>query len=85
MTGGLAIPGPGHYSSEKMERNAMGAPSISLIPLTGTVINEMILEYMSLVGDRRREEMAHTLESGRSTQSDIMAVTLRGMILRTSA
>ena len=45
----------------------------------------MILDYMALSGDRRRAEMAHFLESGRSVQSDIMAVTLRGMILRTSA
>ena len=63
----------------------MGGSTISLAPLTGSAINEMLLEYMSLSGDRRRAEMAHFLESGRSTQSDIMAVTLRGMILRTSA
>ncbi|MHC1791018.1 hypothetical protein [Solidesulfovibrio sp.] len=63
----------------------MRAPSITLAPLTGSAINDMILEYMALSGDRRRTELAHFLESGRSTQSDIMATTLRGMILRTSA
>lgn len=68
-----------------MERNAMSAPTIALAPLTGTAINDMIYEYMSLSGDRRRTELADFLESGRSPQSDIMAVTLRGMILRTSA
>jgi hypothetical protein len=68
-----------------MERNTMGAPTITLAPLTGSAINEMILDYMALSGDRRRAELAHFLESGRTTQSDIMAMTLRGMILRTSA
>ncbi|KHK01946.1 hypothetical protein [Desulfovibrio sp. TomC] len=63
----------------------MSAPTIALAPLTGTAINDMIYEYMSLSGDRRRAELAGFLESGRSTQSDIMAVTLRGMILRASA
>ena len=63
----------------------MGAPTITLAPLTGSAINEMILDYMALSGDRRRAELAHFLESGRTTQSDIMAMTLRGMILRTSA
>jgi len=63
----------------------MSAPTIALAPLTGTAINDMILEYMSLSGERRRAELAHFLESGRSPQSDIMIATLRGMILRTSA
>ncbi len=63
----------------------MRAPTITLTPLTGTAINDMILEYMSVNGDRRRAEMAHFLESGRSTQSEIMAVTLRGMIMRATA
>ena len=63
----------------------MSAPTIALAPLTGAAINDMIYEYMSLSGDRRRAELAGFLESGRSTQSDIMAVTLRGMILRASA
>ncbi|WP_300159034.1 hypothetical protein [Solidesulfovibrio sp.] len=56
-----------------------------ITPLTGSAINNMILEYMSLAGDRRRAELAHFLSSGRSVQSDIMAVTLRGMILSASA
>ena len=63
----------------------MSAPTIALAPLTGSAINEMLYEYMALAGDRRRAELASFMESGRSTQSDIMAVTLRGMILRTSA
>ena len=63
----------------------MSAPTIALAPLTGAAINDMIYEYMSLSGDRRRAELAGFLESGRSTQSDIMAATLRGMILRISA
>lgn len=63
----------------------MSAPTIALAPLTGSAINEMIYEYMSLSGDRRRAELASFMESGRSTQGDIMAVTLRGMILRESA
>ncbi len=58
---------------------------LTITPLTGSAINSMILEYMSLAGDRRREELAHFLSSGRSVQSDIMAVTLRGMILSASA
>lgn len=63
----------------------MSGPTITLTPLTGAAINEMLQDYMTLAGDRRRAEMAHFLESGRTAQSDIMATTLRGMILRTSA
>lgn len=63
----------------------MGGPTITLTPLTGSAINDLILDYMALSGDRRRAEMAHFLESGRTVQGDIMAVTLRGMILRASA
>jgi len=63
----------------------MSAATVTLTPLTGSNINNMILEYMSLRGDRRREEMAQFLSSGRTVQSDIMAVTLRGMILSASA
>ena len=47
--------------------------------------NNMILEYMSLSSERRREEMARFLSSGRSVQSDIMVASLRGMILSASA
>ncbi len=63
----------------------MSSSTVTLTPLTGSAINDMILEYMSLAGDRRREEMAQYLSSGRSVQSDLMAVTLRGMILSVSA
>ena len=68
-----------------MERNAMSAPRITLTPLVGSAINEMILELMALSGDRRRAEMAHSLESGRSPQSEIMITALRGVIVRTTA
>jgi len=63
----------------------MSAPTISLAPLAGSAVNAMILELMALSGDRRRTEMAHFLESGRSPQSEIMVTALRGMLLRTSA
>lgn len=63
----------------------MSASTITLTPLTGSTINEMILDYMSLRGQERREEMAHFLSSGRTVQSDIMALSLRGMILSASA
>lgn len=63
----------------------MRAPTVTLTPLTGSVINDMILEYMSLSGERRRTELSQFLESSRSVQSEIMATTLRGMILRASA
>ena len=63
----------------------MSGPTITLTPLTGAAINEMLQDYMTLAGDRRRAELAHFLESGRTPQSDIMATTLRGMILRASA
>jgi len=54
-------------------------------PLTGAVINDMILDYMALSGDRRRAELAHFVESSRSVQSEIMATTLRGLIMSASA
>ncbi|WP_232285991.1 hypothetical protein [Solidesulfovibrio carbinoliphilus] len=68
-----------------MEQSTMRGPSVTLAPLTGSILNEMILDYMALGGERRRAEMAHFLESSRSVQSEIMATTLRGMILRASA
>ena len=61
------------------------ANAMTITPLTGTAINNMILEYMSLSSDRRREEMARFLSSGHSVQSDIMVASLRGMILSASA
>ena len=63
----------------------MSAPQITLTPLAGSAINDMILELMALSGDRRRTEMAHYLESGRSPQNEIMIAALRGVIVRTTA
>lgn len=63
----------------------MSASTVTLTPLTGSTINKMLLEYMSLRGEQRREEMSQFLASGRTVQSDIMAMTLRGMILSASA
>ena len=68
-----------------MERNAMSAPTVTLAPLTGSAVNDMILELMALSGDRRRNELAHFLESGRSPQNEIMITALRGVIVRTTA
>lgn len=59
--------------------------TVTPTPLTGTRINDMILDYMSVKGDARRAEMAHFLSSSRNIQSEIMAVTLRGMIMNASA
>lgn len=63
----------------------MRGPSVTLAPLSGSAINDMILDYMALSGENRRAELAHFLESSRSVQGEIMATTLRGMILRASA
>jgi hypothetical protein len=70
---------------QKMERATMRPSTVTVTPLTGTLINNMILDYMAVAGDRRRAEMAHFLSSSRSAQSEIMAVTLRGMIMNASA
>ncbi|WP_428563320.1 MAG: hypothetical protein ACP59X_23690 [Solidesulfovibrio sp. DCME] len=63
----------------------MAPSAVTLTPLTGSAINDMIQEYMALRADRRREEMAQFLSNSRTVQSDIMAMTLRGMILSASA
>ncbi|EFL49149.1 conserved hypothetical protein [Solidesulfovibrio fructosivorans JJ]] len=58
--------------------------TVTLIPLNGTRINDMILDYMSVKGAARRAELAHFLSSSRNIQSEIMAVTLRGMMMNAS-
>ncbi len=63
----------------------MSSSTVTLTPLTGSAVNNMILEYMALQGERRREELSRFLASGRTVPSDIMAMTLRGMILSASA
>ncbi len=82
--GACQVPTAG-VSRPEMEHAAMSAPSVTLTPLTGRAINDMILDFMSASNNRRKADLARFLESGRTVQSELMAITLRGMILQTSA
>lgn len=62
----------------------MEAFVMNLQPNQGTVINNMLSDYMTLASKRNAAAMDAFANSNRNVEGEIMATTLRGLLTKTT-